>query len=309
MKKKWKQIQVFIKANNEIEEHIDLHFENLTSKKKKKLDKELKKLTKELRLISKEQLEQEIQKAEDSLKELMQELRSYRKEYKHFDLTFKKPIEPLSRKPNKSKFINLGYEKKNEEYKSEWSKYRAKKEEYENSKHLYFQRYKKTLPYEIIRCRKVKALINDEIEARKEERFNWDINRLDLDKNKKINDLKNEIKKHQNHPDFYKQVYRRFEDKTRRDVKKYRNMFLKAYGDKKFFICPYCSSRKSLANSEVDHIHPVAKGGLTLPNNLILVCRECNNSKSDMTLRSFCIDNGLDFFEITIKLAEESKDV
>jgi 5-methylcytosine-specific restriction endonuclease McrA len=32
---------------------------------------------------------------------------------------------------------------------------------------------------------------------------------------------------------------------------------------------------------DLDHIHPVAKGGKNVKNNLRILCHNCNNSKAD----------------------------
>jgi len=46
------------------------------------------------------------------------------------------------------------------------------------------------------------------------------------------------------------------------------------------FTCQLCGSSKGEgAKLEVDHIHPVSKGGKTAPSNLRTLCRECNQGK------------------------------
>lgn len=48
------------------------------------------------------------------------------------------------------------------------------------------------------------------------------------------------------------------------------------------FRCVLCGKEsKDGVELEVDHIHPVSKGGKTVPENLRTLCRECNRGKSD----------------------------
>lgn len=50
-------------------------------------------------------------------------------------------------------------------------------------------------------------------------------------------------------------------------------------GDYKCHSCGYTSRHRGLF--QVDHIYPMAKGGLTKPENLQLLCTKCNRKKSD----------------------------
>lgn len=67
----------------------------------------------------------------------------------------------------------------------------------------------------------------------------------------------------------------------------------KKYGHRK--TCPYCRERydklRILLNicREIDHIIPKSKGGLTVIENLILVCSRCNRSKKDKSLKEWKI--------------------
>lgn len=48
-------------------------------------------------------------------------------------------------------------------------------------------------------------------------------------------------------------------------------------------LCTYC--RKELTDDfEIDHIHPVSRGGKSNIENLCLACRLCNRSKSNKTV-------------------------
>lgn len=46
------------------------------------------------------------------------------------------------------------------------------------------------------------------------------------------------------------------------------------------FACQYCGAHPPLTILEVDHIHPVAKGGANDADNLVTSCLECNRGKS-----------------------------
>lgn len=50
------------------------------------------------------------------------------------------------------------------------------------------------------------------------------------------------------------------------------------------FCCQYCGSTPPSAVLELDHIHPVSKGGTNSPDNLLTACFECNRGKSDRLL-------------------------
>ena len=46
-------------------------------------------------------------------------------------------------------------------------------------------------------------------------------------------------------------------------------------------ICPICGKHYDYEDMEADHIIPFSKGGHTTPDNLQMLCRRCNNTKSD----------------------------
>lgn len=52
------------------------------------------------------------------------------------------------------------------------------------------------------------------------------------------------------------------------------------------FTCQYCGASAPNVELQVDHIHPVAKGGRSRYANLITACRHCNIGKSDIPLSS-----------------------
>lgn len=50
------------------------------------------------------------------------------------------------------------------------------------------------------------------------------------------------------------------------------------------FTCQYCGRKAPDVILEVDHIHPVSKGGDNDILNLVTSCKDCNSGKSDRTL-------------------------
>jgi len=44
-------------------------------------------------------------------------------------------------------------------------------------------------------------------------------------------------------------------------------------------VCFYCGSRVGSANLTMDHVVPLVRGGLSIKNNLVPACKECNNNK------------------------------
>lgn len=79
--------------------------------------------------------------------------------------------------------------------------------------------------------------------------------------------------------------------------------------EKKEWICPYCNEDKDLKNSVAEHIHPIKKGGLSTPQNMVLICKTCNSNKRDLTLRVFCNKMKYSFEEICGRLEKLGKDV
>ena len=59
--------------------------------------------------------------------------------------------------------------------------------------------------------------------------------------------------------------------------------------------------------AHVDHINPISNGGLSIKKNMILVCSNCNLSKSALSLRRFAKSNNLDFEKICERLEEVGK--
>ena len=62
------------------------------------------------------------------------------------------------------------------------------------------------------------------------------------------------------------------------------------------------------ADPRLDHIYPVAKGGLWVTTNLVFVCLQCNQRKSDMTLAAHLRANNLDRATVEARLTGLGKD-
>ena len=75
------------------------------------------------------------------------------------------------------------------------------------------------------------------------------------------------------------------------------------------FKCPYCNNKTFREDSDADHIYPIAKGGLTTFQNMVLICKKCNASKSSNTLRVFSTRNNYNYLEICSRLEAMGKDV
>jgi len=53
------------------------------------------------------------------------------------------------------------------------------------------------------------------------------------------------------------------------------------------FICTYCPKEIKDDSYEIDHINPVANKGVDGYKNLTLSCRNCNRTKSDVSVKKF----------------------
>ncbi len=73
--------------------------------------------------------------------------------------------------------------------------------------------------------------------------------------------------------------------------------------------CPYCNMELSSGDPHADHIHPVAKGGLSTIGNMAFVCQSCNIRKGTLTLRAFL--KKMDYVEAEVyeRLERMGKDV
>jgi 5-methylcytosine-specific restriction endonuclease McrA len=71
--------------------------------------------------------------------------------------------------------------------------------------------------------------------------------------------------------------------------------------------CPYCSEEFGSENAHLDHIIPIAYGGLSVQTNLVFVCAGCNLRKAALTLNEFIDRNCLDRAAIYERLRESNK--
>ena len=54
------------------------------------------------------------------------------------------------------------------------------------------------------------------------------------------------------------------------------------------YTCVYCGSKEDLA---IDHIFPFSRGGSNESDNLQVLCRDCNSSKSNSIPKEYSKDN------------------
>ena len=73
--------------------------------------------------------------------------------------------------------------------------------------------------------------------------------------------------------------------------------------------CPYCETDLVFENCHVDHIYPANRGGLTIPDNMVLICSPCNLSKSADSLRNFAKRNHLNYDRIVTRLEVMGKHI
>ena len=76
--------------------------------------------------------------------------------------------------------------------------------------------------------------------------------------------------------------------------------------------CPYCGCIMPAVLTdrvELDHIYPVSSGGENLNRNLVFVCKECNQAKSNQGLIEFCSNTGKNINSVSKILHELGKKV
>lgn len=96
------------------------------------------------------------------------------------------------------------------------------------------------------------------------------------------------------------------ESETRAQAKKFRSDFESQM--RLVNGCPYCKASLNISDAHLDHIYPVAKGGLSTKKNLVFVCSSCNLKKKKHTLRVFVRESVYDFEEIALRLEMLAKD-
>ena len=136
--------------------------------------------------------------------------------------------------------------------------------------------------------------------------------------------LKNELTKKRGRYNQIQLIFKAFPEIKKRVKKKEQSAKLAAFGKssrqqgesivKKIkkntefpFRCPYCLSITEEENCHVDHINPVANGGLSLLKNMVLVCKSCNIKKKDKSLRIFCKENNFNYLDICEELEKLGK--
>lgn len=100
-----------------------------------------------------------------------------------------------------------------------------------------------------------------------------------------------------------------FEDKGRRGSQEIKDQLLFSIKNKSIWKCPYCDLVSSVTDSVADHIYPIDKGGLSTPENMVLVCEDCNKKKTNLTLRAFCKKVNLDYHLVCERLEKQGKHV
>ena len=73
------------------------------------------------------------------------------------------------------------------------------------------------------------------------------------------------------------------------------------------FQCPYCENFEESNNLEADHIIPITMGGQSRLQNMVMVCKDCNQKKSAFSLRHFCRREGFNFDVICDRLENMGK--
>jgi len=73
--------------------------------------------------------------------------------------------------------------------------------------------------------------------------------------------------------------------------------------------CPYCQAEVDQGDYHLDHIYPVKMGGLSIPENLVWVCRDCNSKKSDRGLLDYLLSRNFEVGPIITRLRSAGKHI
>ena len=76
-----------------------------------------------------------------------------------------------------------------------------------------------------------------------------------------------------------------YDKRSREEAKNIRSMLHKEISSN--WSCPYCNINKNKNQIHADHIHPISKGGMSVLENMVLICSECNQKKSDLPFVTF----------------------
>lgn len=68
--------------------------------------------------------------------------------------------------------------------------------------------------------------------------------------------------------------------------KNYRNMLF----DRGNVHCKFCRRKLTRTTATIDHVVPVTRGGTNAPDNLIIACEQCNQTKAGRTLEEWIED-------------------
>jgi 5-methylcytosine-specific restriction endonuclease McrA len=71
-------------------------------------------------------------------------------------------------------------------------------------------------------------------------------------------------------------------------------------------LCVYCAKRPAVT---LDHIIPLRRGGDHAIWNLVMTCQECNSSKRDRDLETWCTLHGLPFAAIESRIRSGRKEL
>jgi 5-methylcytosine-specific restriction endonuclease McrA len=98
-----------------------------------------------------------------------------------------------------------------------------------------------------------------------------------------------------------------FDNKARSGSQIVKDDLLKSIKNKSKWKCPYCDLNNSINEAVADHIYPINKGGLSTPENMVLICMDCNKKKSHLVLRVFCKKYSFDFYTVCERLEKQGK--